>query len=236
MGNHPTWAEFKSEVTGLMPQDAQRLGLEDYLPRLMRLAVIDLQDFIPAYRNRHEIIYHAQDFATDGAAGVGVLPPSAQLRDCWMFDTATKRRFAVIGFPWERRFELAKSEITELEDLIVPTAASLAAAETAGAVTAAAGNRVGLLAVDPQGAQFYLYPKIEGSFLLSVHWDGRKVDFQEDEQVPFDQDAAQAVADYCKAKIALEVDREQQRHNSFMSEYVLKRTNLYLRNKDKSRL
>jgi hypothetical protein len=124
------------------------------------------------------------------------------------------------------------------DELVVLTTASYAAAETINRLLALAGQRrhVGLYAPDPQGNQFYLYPKLEGDFILSVHWDGRKVDFQDDELVPFDQDAAQAVADYCKAKIALEVDRDPARSKDFMTEYLVKRTNLYLRNKDKARL
>jgi len=49
-----TWLQFQNEVQALMPQDADRLGMDKYLPRLIREAVIDLQQFVPAYRKRHE--------------------------------------------------------------------------------------------------------------------------------------------------------------------------------------
>ena len=66
-----TWLEFKTEVLNLMPQDADRLGMDNYLPRLIREAVIDLQQFIPAYRKRHETLYYAKDLVDDGAASAG---------------------------------------------------------------------------------------------------------------------------------------------------------------------
>ena len=43
-----TWLDFQNEVQALMPQDADRLGMDNYLPRLIREAVIDLQ------RHRHQ--------------------------------------------------------------------------------------------------------------------------------------------------------------------------------------
>ena len=101
-----TWCEFQREVYELMPQDKDRLGMEGYLPRLIRQAVIDLQQFIPAFRVRHETLYYPFDFALDGAAGVGTLPPQSEVTEIWMFNLNRLERARVVKYDWERRFSL----------------------------------------------------------------------------------------------------------------------------------
>jgi hypothetical protein len=234
-----TWSQFQQEVLKLMPQDADRLGMGDYLPRMVRESVIDLQQFIPAYTKRHESIYYAQDFAQDGEASVGTLPPFSKLADVWFCNAASQERtrVPVEMMDWERHFELVHRPHGQGifgDGVMALTASSVAAIELINRLptSKSARHKHGWMAVDPQGRTIYLSPALPNGWVLSVNWSGRKLDFIDGELVPFDEAASFAVAAWAKSKIAMEVDRDPQRAQLFMQEYILKRTNLYLDTKD----
>jgi hypothetical protein len=239
---HPdfyTWLQFKNEVQALMPQDANRLGMQDYLPRLIREAVIDLQQFIPSYRKRHESLYFPTDFVAEGAASVGTLPPQSELTGAWLFRNATQQRYDIEMCPWERRFDLVHGDRHELgcdNQFMSMTTASVQAIELLNRLPQFRGKRerYGLIAPDPQGDSFYLYPAMCNGWILSLHWNGRKLDFRDDELVPFEETASFAAAAWAKSKIAGEVDRDAERAQMFMQEYELKRVNLYIENNAKA--
>lgn len=222
-----------------MPQDRDRLGMEDYLPRLIREAVIDLQQFIPAYRERHETLYYPQDFALDGTASVGTLPPKAEIKELWLFNLSTSERVPVERMAWEKRFLLThEHRHCEIEGspLMTLTAASVAAIELINRLpqNRGAGRRHGLVAVDQQSSTFYLSPVLIDGWVLSVVWNGRKLDYRDNEAVPFDEEASFAVASWAKSKIAMEVDRDPVRSQSFLAEYNLKRMNIFIETKNAS--
>lgn len=233
-----TWLDFQNEVQALMPQDADRLGMDDYLPRLIREAVLDLQQFIPAYRNRHETLYYPSDFALEGSASVGTLPPQSELTGMWLFNLATAERVPVRRIDWERRFQLVDHRHHHHfgNEFMTMTASSVAAVELITRLPASRTiqHKHGMAAIDPQGSTFYLAPVLVDGWVLTIHWNGRKLDFKDNEAVPFDEDASFAVAAWAKSKIANEVDRDAGRAKDFMDEYLLKRTNLYLERKSTS--
>ncbi len=243
MDNEPdyyTWSEFKDKVLKMMPLDANRLGMDDYLPGLIREAVIDLQDFIPSYKEHHESLYYPNDFASDGSASVGTLPPNSKLESVWLFKFEEAMRFPVVPWDWERRFELVHHNVPNMlgNDYMVLTAASFASIELINRLLTQSGarRRVGLMAPDPSGRKFYLYPTLVDGWVLSVNWIGRKLEFREGERVPFEEGATFAVADWAQSKIARTIDHDNDRATGFMRDYLLKRTNLFLENKDKARI
>lgn len=234
-----TWSEFNDKVIELLPQDSQRIGLEKYIPNLIRQAVLDLQDFVPGFRKRHETLYYPEDFAVDGAASVGALPPHADICEAWLWSMERNKRFTVENFKWQDRFKL----VNQLEgdfagnDFIVLTQASFASIEISNRLLAMTGvKRVALMAVDRAGHTFYFYPQIIKGWLLSLFWDGRKFDWKDDELVQFGEEEAWAVSAWVRAKIAMEVDRDQQRHDAIMRDYAVKRTNLFIFHKEKGKL
>lgn len=237
-----TWKEFRCNVLDLCPVDNKRLGLERYLPLILREGVIDLQQFIPAYNKRHETLYYPQDFATEGEASVGTLPPKADIQSVWLCDLARSQRFPVKAYDWERRFDMIyrrKGPAELFPNLITLTAAAVQAIELINRLPALESietHRHGLMAVDPQSETFYLVPRIQQGWVLDVHWNGRKLDFKDEELVPFDEEAAYAVAAWVKAKIAFQIDRDPNRSQEFMRDYLLSRTNLYLTLKEQNNL
>lgn len=221
MSDWYTWSEFMNEVRGLMPMDSQRLGLQDatngtagYLTRTFRQAVIDLQKYIPAYRKNHETLYFPQDFAEEGLASVGSAPPNAMLKEFWMVRAETSERYPIVAFPYARRFEL----VAGYEQL---------------------SDQQGRVAVEEGGEKFYIYPMVKDGLMVSLQWDAIgttnvKLDFNNDEQVPFNELAVQAVANFAKAEVAREVDKDLQIAQSYMGSYLSNRKDIYLQTKEKA--
>ncbi len=218
-----TWGEFTDACRALMPMENQRLGLQDedgvdgFITRNIRLAVIDLQNYVTTYRKNHETIYYPQDFVTEGFASKAVAPPHAHIKEIWFInnkaDDAGNFRYPATRMDYGQRFELING-IKLLPD------------------------QHGRIAFDDAGYNFYAYPVVGDGWVLSVFWDGMgvgnvKLDFQTDELVPFEEDCAECVADYVKSKIAREVDKDMQMYGSYRDSFMSKRRDLYLRNKDK---
>lgn len=257
MGDYYTWAEFRAEVLELLPLDKDRLGVQDtvnpdgsvtpgFLTRTLRHGVLDLQHFIPAFRKMHESIYLPSDFVREGgedptafspsriievghgdderdmrppAASRAVLPPNASVQDVWLFDTSRNRRRAVVDFPWARRFELVNGRVP-------------------------LNDGKGRIAIDPEGYTFYLYPVVEDGWLVSLWWNGVKLDWKDEEQTPFarETDAADCIADYVKGVFAREIERDLQMWASYFRQdhlnpgsYMLKRRKLFINAKERTR-
>jgi hypothetical protein len=235
-----TWREFRENVLDLCPIDRNRLGLQRYLPMVLREAVIDLQQFVASYQNRHENLWYHQDFAIEGHASVGTLPPKADIQSIWICDLSRSHRFPVKHYPWEKRFNMVyrdKGPVELFPNLMVLTAAAVQAIELIDRLPAlqrVENGQHGLIAIDPQAETFYLSPQMRPGWVLDIHWHGRKLDFKDNELVPFDEETAMAVASWVKSKVALQVDRDRTRAMDFMAEYYLARTNLYITLKEQA--
>jgi hypothetical protein len=246
LSGFPTWRDFNAKVDKLCPLERKRIfgtkcedGSSVYYREQIRQAILDLKNFIPEYTRNHESIYYPADFADDGQASVGALPPMAQVRSAWYYgvessDPAKHRRFEVINFPWEKRFEMTSREIHDFldSDYITLTAASISAlamAETLDMFRANGRRRVGMMAISPTHERFYLYPKLAGPWIFSLFWDGQKLDYRDNEHVPFDEDTAGAVAFYVKSQFNMYVDREPALAEANGKMYTVKRTNIMLR-------
>lgn len=204
-----SWQEFVAEVQGLMPLEKSRLIEGDdgqYLMRLIRQAVADLQHFIPSYRMGHETVYEPGDFTSEGKASISTIPPDAVLRDAWIFDTVNGIRIPCIPFPYEKRFELVHGvELT--------------------------GDGQGRIAISEDNSKFYLYPEMIEGWKFSLFWNGLKADFQDADLVPFPEQATGAVADYCLGNIARYIEHDMGAYQSYLDprtgSYILKRRLLY---------
>lgn len=193
-----TWKEFKDQVDALLGEDANRMGAETLVPMIVRLAVLDAQRLVPRFRINHETVYYAGDLVVEGLASRGVFPPEAVVRDmylCRKNDDDDWVRHPVTWHDWEDRYELTNGLVQ-------------------------ANDGFAKVARDRSDYTFYVYPFVEDCQRLSVHWDGRKLEFKDDEETPFDERLSQPVADYVKARIFREFDRDIQGHDSFMKSYT----------------
>ena len=209
-----TWSEFRNEVLALMPLEKDRLIQGDdgqLLERYIKLAVIDLQKFVPVYTLNRETVYLPSDFVIEMHASHSVLPPNARLRDVWLFDTNNNRRFPVTEFPWERRFEMVNGHMN-------------------------LSDHNGRLALDPYGDTFYIYPMVQEGWLVSVYWDGLKSEFRDDEETPFDTLAVAAAADFVQAELSRVVKNDLQISNSYAMSYAMKRRDCFLNATERMRV
>jgi hypothetical protein len=209
----------------------------------IRQGVIDVQSFVPAMKVGHETLYRPSDFADEGKASLAVLPPQAEVRDAFLFNYNDGTRYPLLQFPWERRFELVTGSNLDLianngcicidpagyKFYVYPGINSLVKAPTASITT---DPTVQILS-DTAGP---VASERTADFILSVNWDGQKLDFKDWEQTPFTEEMAAAVADYTMARIKLIVDENPAIAGQFMGQYQTKRTNLYLNSKLRTRV
>lgn len=143
----------------------------------IRQAVIELQHFIEFYRKGHETVYHPDDVVPDGESSVGQLPDGCQVQDAYYVkDGEPCTRMPIEQYDWQNRYDLK-----------------------CGSPRMGTGRFY--MALSPQGAQFTVFPMVLDDNYLSIHWDGTKLDFEDDDTVPFDEQMAEAVAAYLLMKM-----------------------------------
>lgn len=219
MSDYYTWLEFKNAVITALGVDGVREGDAFKAQRdvFIRQGAKRLQDTIDEYRNGHETIYQPSDLVEEGNASRGVKPPESAIRDVWLAKICDAdangnqgcTRFPVDVMSWQDRFAMVNGTIP-LND-----------------------NR-GKFCIDPQAYTFYVYPRVFDCWLLSMFWDGLKLDFQDHELTPFTEAAASAVSYWVKRMIKLEVDNDiaksREYHGLFREAVPL----LYVNQKEKS--
>lgn len=213
-----TWSQFVALVNGMLTVDSDRSGVETYRLAQIRQGVIQLQTLIDGYRLNHETVYDPSDFVTEGHASRGVKPPQSaniEVSYCKLVEDSNgvKRthRHPTKPFDWSERFKLIHGRV-------------------------AVNDGHALVSIDRQGYTFYIYPEVFDGFLVSMHWDGLKLDFKDDEETPFDEAAAGAVAEFVKGQIEREVNRDIAMHDSHMKTYSMKLPLLFTREKEKREL
>lgn len=239
-----TWEQFVSAVQDLITVDAKRGGLGAYRPAILRQAVIDIQRGIDEYRINHETVYQPQDLVEEGQCSHGVKPPQSVIRDVQLIRIATDLSgkpldtvpspqnywmawptvqgptlAANIGGPFCFRYPTEPWPWADRQALIN------------GRIPVNSG--IAKFCVDPQGYKFYIYPRVYDGWLLSMWWDGLKLDFQDEDHTPFDEAMAGAVALFVKAHISREVDKDLPMYESYMKSYLLAKQGLYVSAREK---
>lgn len=85
-----TWSDFKAAVNGLLPIDSTRLGpVQPLIGQWLRQTVIELQNYIPLFRQNHEVLYDPGDFVLEGSASRTTIPPQSRVKQAWLvtYDT-----------------------------------------------------------------------------------------------------------------------------------------------------
>lgn len=244
-----TWKQFNCAVDELCPLEKNRLfgqlqapetkdGGSVYYRKQIRQAVLDLTYYIPEFCKNNETIYYNEDFAPDGEAHVGTLPPMSKVESAWFYSVDKQRRFPVEFVAWEHRFKLTHHRHEHFSSIpqVTPSAASLdAECKLREAGWIPHHNLKGRMAISPKHDQFYLTPQVEGEWLLSLFWDGKKLDYRDAEQVPFEEEAAQAVAWYVQAQFLTYVERDGALGSQRMAQYNTKRSNLFIAAQEKGK-
>lgn len=216
-----TWGQFVAEVLALLPVDSQRIGpVQPYILLLIRQAVIELETMIPWLRTGHESLYQASDFVGEGWASKAALPPQARIKDAFIveYDRACNgaprqpahcKRYKLFDFPWEHRMALINAGV-------------------------ATNGGIAQICFDAQSETFYVYPNIRDCQNVSLFWDGLKVNFQENEMTPFDEQMTLVVADYVKSKTSREIDKDLPLAESYNNTYKSGRRLMFINMKDRA--
>lgn len=107
-------------------------------------------------------------------------------------------RSKVVPIAWSDRFELNKLRTGCAGDREVPA----------------------LMAIDRESYSFYFWPGLDSTHRLVIYWTGIKFNFEDDDIVPFDEIAQQAVREAVLTKYYLQVEndsREAALHNGAYS-------------------
>jgi hypothetical protein len=186
-----TWATFTAAVLEQLGTDGTRRGIDALRTRAIRDAVVDLQRFIPAFRDGHTTRYDEADLTTKDYAQVGTMPTGAK-------PTA----FYVV------------SEVPDADGVLPDPDCGRNALDfcawnerQARMVCNQYGTRDYLYAVSPTGRVFMVHPLVNDETYLLVVWNGIKTDFEDADVVPWPENADEAVAAYVKWKILLQIDR-----------------------------
>ena len=203
-----TWAEFNTSVRELLPVNSSRLGVQTFIDRMIRQAVIELQHYVEFYRKGQTEIYLPGELISVGRAMQGVLPVQCLITDVYRVQTGDNcHRRPVDQWSWDDRYELicGKAPLNGCKSYIT---------------------------LNPHGSEFIAYPALESTEQLELHWDGTKLDFQNTEPTPFDEAMVLCVAEFVKGHLAREVDKDLALHASYFDpvngSYIQKRRQLYL--------
>jgi len=250
-----TWLQFKTAVKELITVDGVRVGVASpptsggtsYLDRMTQLATVEVLSHVDYYVTKASAKYTPQAgppsgynlLGTDGNASTGFLPGGAsnlldnRIVEAYRLNyettaavTATPsataathcNRTPVENYPWANR-----------NDMICANPMI-----QAGATLIAIGP--GLSGGVGRGCDFYLYPSFDTKEVLEIIYSVSDASHADGDVVPYDLPMAEAVAEYCKAKITREVDKDLKLYDSYYSSFRKKRQELYVNSFGRERL
>lgn len=186
------WSAFNEMVDELLAVERRRLGVQPFIDRQVRLGVGDVQRLIDYYRKGITTTIEYDEMAKDGFSSKLELPKGASLRELYHVKT---------GKFWVRRplYEYPYSNRNDLR------------AGTLNVGYAKPYFRYALHHVS--GARtMWVYPRVMQGYAVQVVWDaliGRgTLEYQDADEVPFDEPVADLVYEWVKWKLAREVDRD----------------------------
>ncbi|HIA61735.1 MAG TPA: hypothetical protein EYN93_02385 [Planctomycetaceae bacterium] len=224
-----TWAEFRTAVKELITVDGVRVGVATsptgsgtpYLTRMTRNGAAEVLSHVEYYSKNNITKYNLagisghRPLTTEGNASLGELPGGARPQEAYrlFYDSAEVAASPPTDDEGCNRTPLANYQYTNRNDMIcahpmISKGASLIAIGKAG--------------------DFYVYPSLDREEVLEVHWDGFEVSHADADKVPYDEPMAECVAEFVKAKITREVDKDLKLHDSYYASFRKKRQELYI--------
>lgn len=203
------WASYVAIVLEHLTVDADRRGIESFRTRMIRNSVVDLQRFIRAYRQGHTTTYQAanldeREYGMIGNLPVGAIPEAfytlSNVPDEDDVTHPTCQRNRMDFWPWVARKTLLCS---------------------------ACDPRLYAYTISPYSRQFVIHPVLNDETELLLVWEGLKMDFDDADEVPWPEEAAEASAAYVKWRILLEVDKNVQLANEQQKIWLSKRLSLF---------
>jgi len=88
-------------------------------------------------------------------------------------------------------------------------------------------NAPATVAIDPESYSAYFWPHPDGNHYFLVTWNGINFDFEDGDEIPLDEGAQAAVAEYVRAHLDRESD-DRQRSREFLTAYIGLRARLFV--------
>ena len=191
------WGEFKSAVKARLIEYANIDGADD-IDEHIKDCIEDLSSDVDEYKIDATSTYSASQLSEAGQASMGSLPPLARVRS-WYFvdasgvaeeDQQPRQRLKVVG--WGKRHEM--------QDGTYPTC-------------------IPVVCVSPDGKDFYVWPKLDENTLLLCNYQTLKLDWDDEDEVPYARSAIRAAYHWCMADRKLHVDEDIQGFQVHMTSY-----------------
>lgn len=206
------WSEFQSKVRINLLVDADRKGrgIQNYINQLMVSGVVNLQDYVDAFKARNVNTFFASDMLEvptgNNSTEVEFTPTHATINSVIVSglrnDEGTQRWYSYVEIvPWTARYRVING---------CPVRSS----SYSGRVTFGDGK-------------MYLCSPLVDDQKLYVYWSGIKQVYDPDDLVIYDDASAKAVADYIKAHLNREVDKDVAMYKSYMEMYNKQRQEIY---------
>jgi len=175
-------------VDSLLALERRRIGVQPFIDLQVRLAVGHVQHLIEYYRRGMVTTIDHDDTQPDGFASKVKLPPGAMIRSVFHVRTGSR----VISRPM---YQVDWSNARDLR---------------AGVVDSRTQFRYSINPRDG-GRDMLAYPILMEGYSIRIEWDaiiGRssEIQYQDSDEVPFDEPMAQIVYHYVKSRLASEVD------------------------------
>lgn len=226
-----TWTQFKTAVNQMLTVDSGRSGIQNYITRMIKSGVSEVLSHVPYYRKGNKTRYSPLSSTPSGmtaltAAGnasKGTLPSGdANLYEAWVInysatsgvtntssDTDTNRT-PVMNYPYAHKLDLVSSN----------------PAIRKGETVMAIGEEL----------DFYVYPKLSDTQVLEITYEKLIPDHADGDTVRYDDNMADCVGEYVKAKVTREVDQDLKLYQSYMQSFGKMRQELYLNSYGKDRI
>lgn len=232
------WSDFVTEVNAQISVDANRRGLEAFRDRFIRNAVLDLQRYIPGYRQGLTTTYGINDVTALDLCSLVQMPAGALPKEIWLYSTDPAadpycKRYRLDFYPWKSRQDLICGKLDFMNwwsggwwpNGVCPTPPATIQPNCNGWNWCEKKGYVYTMA--PHGKSFLVYPQISSTNALILLWDGYKTEFLNGDTIPFHEGASEAVASYLKWRISLEVDKNIPLAREFQAAWRERRLSLY---------
>lgn len=196
------WGDITDRVRILLNASASVVGADGFIDEQMRQCAINLQTRIPSFWPMRVSAFSPDDLLVDGRMSVGRLPLGASPTEYYIVDaddddlTAEEQqhhheRGMLKIWPWENRFDLQQGRIPYPQQ--------------------------GYISIAPNNADFVIYPIIETTDRLVIHYRKKKTKFAECDSTGFPDDVVDAIYAWTKAALASDIDGDAETALRFRS-------------------
>lgn len=225
-----TFEQFKSKVDEFLGNDANRQNVSTLKANYIKAALRDLTEHIPALRiektDRYSIAGTSgfKGVTQQGNASVGDISTNSEITQIWYVQRPEGQDVSIDpGDGDPLRIPVYLSDWENRQDLVLAKPMVI--------------GKKALIAIGPSGT-FYLYPKLKANQFLEIKHRPIDIDFSNGDQVLFGEQEAEVVSYFVLAKLRRQIDQKEgmRIHDSYMTDYMLGKRQLYIRYKDQAEI